>query len=94
MKLSRIHPLMPQHWQVTWNDVGQNPFASLLGNQGGVQSRDQTPGQPGTGSNLTSELVSPNSNPVPNPWSRTEVHRLPTPHQLLEVMEDLQASLG
>lgn len=48
------------------NDVGQNPFAALLGNQGGVQSRDQTPGQPGTGSNLISESVSPNSNPLPN----------------------------
>ncbi|XP_042428052.1 ubiquitin domain-containing protein DSK2b-like [Zingiber officinale] len=55
------------------NDVGQNPFAALLGNQGGVQSRDLTPDQPGTGSNQTSESSSPNSNPLPNPWSRTGV---------------------
>ncbi|XP_042424772.1 ubiquitin domain-containing protein DSK2b-like [Zingiber officinale] len=53
------------------NDVGQNPFAALLGNQGGVQSRDLTPDQPGTGSNQTNESSSPNSNPLPNPWSRT-----------------------
>ncbi|XP_074562504.1 ubiquitin domain-containing protein DSK2b-like isoform X2 [Curcuma longa] len=53
------------------NDVDQNPFAALLGNQGGVQSRDLTPDQPGTGSNQTSESSSPNSNPLPNPWSRT-----------------------
>ncbi|WOK98411.1 hypothetical protein Cni_G07122 [Canna indica] len=55
----------------TGNDSSQNPFAALLGNQGATPARDQTPSQSGTGSDATTENVAPNSNPLPNPWSRT-----------------------
>ncbi|KAL9173639.1 hypothetical protein ABFS82_02G001300 [Erythranthe guttata] len=49
----------------TATDTGSNPFAALLGTQGGVQTRDGsnvTTG-PGTGTTV------PNANPLPNPWS-------------------------
>ncbi|KAL5789008.1 hypothetical protein ACOSP7_005957 [Xanthoceras sorbifolium] len=52
----------------TGND--SNPFAALLGNQGGVQARDASTNNPSaTGSETTSGLTAPNSNPLPNPWS-------------------------
>lgn len=48
-------------------DAGSNPFAALLGTQGGAQTRD--------GSNSTAGLETgttvPNANPLPNPWSNT-----------------------
>lgn len=43
---------------------GSNPFAALLGNQGNVQSRDRSANP----SDVTGGS-SPNSNPLPNPWS-------------------------
>ncbi|CAL9072339.1 unnamed protein product [Musa textilis] len=53
------------------NDLAQNPFAALLGNQSATQARDQTANQSGTGSDVTTESAAPNSNPLPNPWSST-----------------------
>ncbi|KAJ8501357.1 hypothetical protein OPV22_011909 [Ensete ventricosum] len=53
------------------NDLERNPFAALLGNQGAMQARDQTPSQSDTGSDATNETAAPNSNPLPNPWGRT-----------------------
>ncbi|XP_064992965.1 ubiquitin domain-containing protein DSK2a-like isoform X1 [Musa acuminata AAA Group] len=53
------------------NDLAQNPFAALLGNQSASQARDQTANQSGTGSDVTTESAAPNSNPLPNPWSST-----------------------
>ncbi|XP_009408185.2 ubiquitin domain-containing protein DSK2b isoform X4 [Musa acuminata AAA Group] len=53
------------------NDLGQNPFVALLGNQGATQAGNQTPSQSGTSSDVATESAAPNSNPLPNPWSRT-----------------------
>ncbi|KAJ8470454.1 hypothetical protein OPV22_024797 [Ensete ventricosum] len=53
------------------NDLGQNPFVALLGNQGSTQAGNQRPGQSGTGSDVATESAAPNSNPLPNPWSST-----------------------
>lgn len=51
----------------TATDAGSNPFAALLGNQGGVQTRDESNSTtaPETGTAV------PNVNPLPNPWSNT-----------------------
>ncbi|KAL6963609.1 hypothetical protein U1Q18_034618 [Sarracenia purpurea var. burkii] len=54
----------------TGNDNLSNPFASLLGNQGGAQTRDGSNNSSTTGSEITGSTV-PNSNPLPNPWSST-----------------------
>ncbi|XP_059647387.1 ubiquitin domain-containing protein DSK2b-like [Cornus florida] len=54
----------------TGNDLGSNPFAALLGNQGGggaqtrVGSNDPSPGF-GAAAGPTAV---PNTNPLPNPW--------------------------
>ncbi|XP_042002413.1 ubiquitin domain-containing protein DSK2b-like isoform X2 [Salvia splendens] len=48
-------------------DAGSNPFAALLGNQGGIQTRD---GANSTTATETGTAV-PNANPLPNPWSNT-----------------------
>ncbi|KAL8536286.1 hypothetical protein ACS0TY_011779 [Phlomoides rotata] len=49
----------------TATDAGSNPFAALLGNQGGAQTRDgsNTTAGPETGTTV------PNVNPLPNPWN-------------------------
>lgn len=47
---------------------GSNPFAVLLGNQGNVQSTDRSENP----SDLTNGS-SPNSNPLPNPWSNAGI---------------------
>ncbi|XP_047950071.1 ubiquitin domain-containing protein DSK2b-like [Salvia hispanica] len=49
------------------SDTGSNPFAALLGNQGGLQTRD---GANSTSATETGTAV-PNVNPLPNPWSNT-----------------------
>ncbi|KAH6768680.1 ubiquitin family protein [Perilla frutescens var. frutescens] len=49
----------------TATDAGSNPFAALLGNQGGAQTRD---GSNSTTAPETGTTV-PNVNPLPNPWS-------------------------
>lgn len=43
------------------NDTGSNPFAALLGTQGG--------GPTSTGSEATTNSPAPNTNPLPNPWA-------------------------
>lgn len=43
------------------NDTGSNPFAALLGTQGG--------GPTSTGSEATANSPAPNTNPLPNPWA-------------------------
>ncbi|KAI8536836.1 hypothetical protein RHMOL_Rhmol10G0287100 [Rhododendron molle] len=43
------------------NDAGLNPFAALLGTQGG--------GPTSTGSEATTNSPAPNTNPLPNPWA-------------------------
>ncbi|OMO79985.1 hypothetical protein CCACVL1_13256 [Corchorus capsularis] len=50
----------------TGNAPGSNPFAALLGNQGGSQARDSPNNSTTTGSE---GQASPNTNPLPNPWS-------------------------
>ncbi|CAL5321545.1 unnamed protein product [Camellia sinensis] len=56
----------------TGNDVGSNPFAALLGNQGaGAQTRDGSNNTSTTGSEATTGSAVPNANPLPNPWSGT-----------------------
>ncbi|PHU19299.1 Ubiquitin domain-containing protein DSK2a [Capsicum chinense] len=51
------------------NDTGSNPFAALLGAQGGGQGRQQSNNPPTTGSETTDNLPAPNTNPLPNPWA-------------------------
>ncbi|XP_015893061.3 ubiquitin domain-containing protein DSK2a [Ziziphus jujuba] len=53
------------------NDLGSNPFAALLGNQGVAQARDGSNNPSTTGSETTAGQASPNTNPLPNPWSNT-----------------------
>ncbi|XP_010645930.1 ubiquitin domain-containing protein DSK2b isoform X1 [Vitis vinifera] len=51
------------------NTLGSNPFAALLGNQGGAQARDGSNNPSTTGAEATAGLTAPNTNPLPNPWS-------------------------
>ncbi|CAN4116721.1 unnamed protein product [Withania somnifera] len=51
------------------NDVGSNPFAALLGTQGGGQGRQQSNNPPTTGFETTDNQPAPNTNPLPNPWA-------------------------
>nr|XP_010943917.1 ubiquitin domain-containing protein DSK2b isoform X2 [Elaeis guineensis] len=50
------------------NDMGSNPFAALLGNQGAAHNRDRSPNPSATGSESVAGSPSPNTNPLPNPW--------------------------
>ncbi|KAF6157802.1 hypothetical protein GIB67_038270 [Kingdonia uniflora] len=50
------------------NGVGSNPFASLLGNQGGGQTTDRST-NPSTANEATAGSPAPNTNPLPNPWN-------------------------
>ncbi|KAK4437557.1 Ubiquitin domain-containing protein DSK2b [Sesamum alatum] len=45
-----------------------NPFAALLGNQGGTQARS---GSNSSTAGLETGTTIPNSNPLPNPWNNT-----------------------
>ncbi|KAL6561018.1 hypothetical protein OROGR_003808 [Orobanche gracilis] len=51
-------------------DAGSNPFAALLGNQSGNQTREG-PDLSTDGPEATPGTTIPNSNPLPNPWSNT-----------------------
>ncbi|KAF7829040.1 ubiquitin domain-containing protein DSK2a-like isoform X1 [Senna tora] len=53
----------------TGND-NSNPFAALLGTQGG-QARDRSTNPSTTSAETTAGSPSPNTNPLPNPWSST-----------------------
>ncbi|OVA19565.1 Ubiquitin-associated domain/translation elongation factor EF-Ts [Macleaya cordata] len=50
------------------NNLGSNPFAALLGNQGGAQDRDRSTNLSTAGSEGTTGSPAPNTNPLPNPW--------------------------
>lgn len=52
------------------NDSGSNPFAALLGNQGGGNQGTNTDSS-NTGSETAAGTTIPNSNPLPNPWGAT-----------------------
>ncbi|KAK9285221.1 hypothetical protein L1049_024409 [Liquidambar formosana] len=53
----------------TGNNLGSNPFAALLGTQGGAQAQDQSTNPSVTGSETTTGSPVPNANPLPNPWT-------------------------
>ncbi|XP_077220502.1 ubiquitin domain-containing protein DSK2a-like isoform X2 [Tasmannia lanceolata] len=55
----------------TGSDLGSNPFAALLGNQG---ARDRAPNPSTTGSETTTGSPAPNTNPLPNPWGGTQTN--------------------
>lgn len=54
----------------TGNNQGFNPFAALLANQGNdATQRREGSNTTTTGSETISSTATPNSNPLPNPWS-------------------------
>ncbi|MCL7044986.1 hypothetical protein MKW94_002354 [Papaver nudicaule] len=55
-------------------DSGSNPFAALLGNQGGGGAANPST----TGSETATGSPAPNTNPLPNPWSNTVAGGVPT----------------
>ncbi|KAM2219007.1 hypothetical protein TB2_017851 [Malus domestica] len=48
---------------------GSNPFAALLGAEGGNQTRAQSTNQSTVSSDTATGSPAPNTNPLPNPWS-------------------------
>ncbi|KAI3808353.1 hypothetical protein L1987_24302 [Smallanthus sonchifolius] len=52
----------------TTNNLNSNPFAALLGGQGGLP-RDQVANPTTTGADPTTGSPAPNTNPLPNPWA-------------------------
>ncbi|XP_057516271.1 ubiquitin domain-containing protein DSK2b-like [Amaranthus tricolor] len=48
------------------NNMGSNPLAALLGNQGAIGGQHRDGSNPST---TGSESASPNTNPLPNPWN-------------------------
>ncbi|KAI3798789.1 hypothetical protein L1987_34068 [Smallanthus sonchifolius] len=52
----------------TTNDLNTNPFAALLGGQGGPP-RTQVANPTTTGADTTTGSPAPNTNPLPNPWA-------------------------
>ncbi|KAL3525184.1 hypothetical protein ACH5RR_013556 [Cinchona calisaya] len=50
------------------NGLASNPFAALLGTQGGAPGGDQTTNPSTTTPDSTTSLPAPNTNPLPNPW--------------------------
>lgn len=48
--------------------LGANPFAALLGTQGGAPGRDQST-NPATAAADSTNSPAPNTNPLPNPWA-------------------------
>ncbi|XP_008781291.2 ubiquitin domain-containing protein DSK2a-like [Phoenix dactylifera] len=81
-------------------DLGSNPFAALLGNQGATQSRDSSPNPSTTGSETTTGSAAPNTNPLPNPWSNargaqtTNSRSTPTNGLGLSELETIAGSTG
>ncbi|XP_022858420.1 ubiquitin domain-containing protein DSK2a-like isoform X2 [Olea europaea var. sylvestris] len=55
----------------TRTDLGSNPFAALLGAQGGGVAREQVTNTSTTGSETLTDSPAPNTNPLPNPWAST-----------------------
>jgi ubiquilin len=52
-------------------DRNQNPFAAALGNQGSNTARDPAANVATAASDSSTGSPSPNTNPLPNPWSTT-----------------------
>ncbi|CAA2978279.1 Hypothetical predicted protein [Olea europaea subsp. europaea] len=52
-------------------DLGSNPFAALLGNQGGGDQTGDESNRSTTGSETTTGAAAPNTNPLPNPWNNS-----------------------
>nr|XP_016475862.1 PREDICTED: ubiquitin domain-containing protein DSK2b-like isoform X3 [Nicotiana tabacum] len=80
----------------TRNDVGSNPFAALLGAQGGGQGRHQSNNPPTSGSETTDNPPAPNTNPLPNPWASagTGAAQANTPARSNTVADTRAAPLG
>ncbi|KAL2551217.1 Ubiquitin domain-containing protein DSK2b [Forsythia ovata] len=55
----------------TRTDLGSNPFAALLGAQGGRLAREQVTNVTTAGSETMTDSPAPNTNPLPNPWAST-----------------------
>ncbi|KAK8716871.1 hypothetical protein V6N13_044164 [Hibiscus sabdariffa] len=55
---------------------GADPFAALLGTQGGNQVRDGSTNQSSPASGITPDAPAPNKNPLPNPWSSSSGYPL------------------
>ncbi|KAL4645699.1 hypothetical protein ACB092_02G253700 [Castanea dentata] len=55
-----------------------NPFAALLGTQGGDQARNPSTTPSTTSSETTTGSPAPNTNPLPNPWTATAAGGAPT----------------
>lgn len=53
------------------SNMGTNPFAALLGNQGATQGRDGSNNPSTTSAETGTGNTVPNTNPLPNPWSGT-----------------------
>ncbi|XP_059640102.1 ubiquitin domain-containing protein DSK2b-like isoform X2 [Cornus florida] len=53
----------------TTNELGSNPFAALLGTQGGDHGGDQSTNPTIAGSETANNSPAPNTNPLPNPWA-------------------------
>ncbi|CAN0926110.1 Ubiquitin domain-containing protein DSK2b [Linum grandiflorum] len=77
----------------TGNNPNPNPFAALLANQGGTQTRDASNNSSTTGTETTPGLTVPNSNPLPNPWSNnTGGTQTNTPARLVPAPGDPRAT--
>lgn len=51
------------------SDLGSNPFAALLGAQGGRPGRENSTNSTTPGPETTTNSPAPNTNPLPNPWA-------------------------
>ncbi|KAL0350228.1 UNVERIFIED_CONTAM: Ubiquitin domain-containing protein DSK2b, partial [Sesamum radiatum] len=60
------------------SDLGSNPFAALLGAQGGGPTRENSTSATTPGPESTTSSPAPNTNPLPNPWASTGTGRTQT----------------
>ncbi|KAL0449638.1 UNVERIFIED_CONTAM: Ubiquitin domain-containing protein DSK2b [Sesamum latifolium] len=60
------------------SDLGSNPFAALLGAQGGPPRRENSTSATTPGPESTTNSPAPNTNPLPNPWVSTGTGRAQT----------------
>ncbi|KAK4383041.1 Ubiquitin domain-containing protein DSK2b [Sesamum angolense] len=59
-------------------DLGSNPFAALLGVQGGGPTGENSTSATTPGPESTTSSPAPNTNPLPNPWASTGTGRTQT----------------
>ncbi|XP_057501119.1 ubiquitin domain-containing protein DSK2a-like isoform X2 [Actinidia eriantha] len=79
----------------TGTDTGANPFAALLGNQGGgAQTRDGSNNSSTTGSETNTGSTVPNTNPLPNPWGGTGGSQANTTARSIPTGEARAPSIG